>query len=289
MRDLRLSLPGLGRVVIVRDPARIVRFDRRPEVDRQFAAPHSRLARLFRNRITCTLAFDGRFFPALEPRASRAREAATAAMQARLAAHPASDKAVAELAAFIRGEAQASGIDQIVRRGIAEALGVDPEQVTAERAGAARLLARALRFDPLRWFIARRTGRLARAQRELAALCGGDVHTGHAIVAAAPNIVTAAERLRRMHSEEPRPDAQATVRASLSPPLVLRTIESAVPTGEERPIRAGTLLVYRPRGEAAGEDWGDRIFAERRWTACPAQGWVVTWLETAWTRAGGAG
>lgn len=283
----RVRLGPLLDVLVITSVSDVAALDAQPAATRDFARSRAWPARLVGRRFARTLAVRGALYPALRPREDQNRARRSERLRDRL--DGADDAAaIRALTRYIRGEPVDVGIQ--VRRALAAAMEGAPDRIGAADVRAARRVNRAARLDPVRFVLARISGRLQDANARVDAATGGDPWLAHAIVVGAANVVAAAEAMRaRVARGDAAVGAETAVRDALSAPTVLRTL-SAGATISGRSLGPRTFVVLRPKPR--GDAWRSAVFASDRWSACPAENLIVRWLTEAWrgaTSARGAG
>ena len=290
---LRIRLPFVLDVAIVRDDAEMTRLNNDPAIRREVSGRGGILHRLIRKRVE-TLRIDAaRLLPTFEPRADQARATAQRVTEDRLTklaatAQPFDRHAVAALARFVAGHDPAVPVGVTVQHLVGRML--DPAYVaTKESYRAARDVAAVFSACPvtaLRVLWWRLTGRLAASKQRIWDLAKDDPVVIHATAIAMHQVVDSLSRMRRaMRTDGPwdTTPTEAAAWALAAPPRLIR--ECVLKTNGASRFRPGTLLFFRLGTIHQDTESNDLAFSRRQWSECPAHAIVPRLLEEVWAAA----
>ena len=288
----RIRIPLLLDVVLVDDPREMAELNRAPEISRVISGAGGLLHRVIHRRIYDTMRVDAEPLPVFANRASEVRANRQALLEKSLATLDVRGIAFAadvqRLAEYVASGAarvpHGESVQQIVGR-----LFRPDFCATAATYAAARVVSEWPRANPVKALWWRCSGKLARSRELLWNEGGADPACIHAITIAVHNIVGAVERMReaaRDKAAATRP-AHEVVRACLvAPPTLLRSAIAPVRLGSlKRPLRNGTLIVFKLDAMHTRTHDSALAFAEGEWNECPGHAVVPRFLETIWMTA----
>ena len=288
----RIRIPFLVDVVLVDDPREMAELNRSPEISRIIAGDGGFLHRVIHRRIYRTLCVGAEPLPVFAGRASEARATRQATLEKALAHYDVRTPAVA-------GDIERLG--RYVATGVAErSPGVSVQQTvgrlfrpdylaTPATYEAARVISQWPQANPVKALWWRCSGTLARSKALLWEQAAQDPACIHATAIAFHNLVPAVERLRetaRDAAAATRP-AQDVVRACLiAPATLLRSATGPVRVPSlKRPLRKGTLVVFKLGAMHERTHDPALAFARGEWNQCPGHDAVPRLLEAIWTTA----
>src|SRR5215467_250233 len=288
----RIRIPLLLDVVIVDDPEEMIELNRAPEISRVISGAGGLLHRMIHRRIYGTLRVDAEPLPVFANRASEVRANRQTALEKSLITIDVGGSAFAtdvrRLAQYVATGTSdlphGESVQQIVGR-----LFRPDFHATSATYAAARVVSEWPRANPVKALWWRCSGKLARSRELLWNEGGADPACIHAITIAFHNIVATVEHMReaaRDKAAATRP-AHDVVRACLvAPPALLRSAIGPVRVGSlKRPLRNGTLIVFKLDAMHARTHDAALAFAEGEWNECPGHAVVPRFLETIWMTA----
>ena len=287
----RIRVPFLVDLVLVSAPGDIREAGADRRLDRPLMRRGPLINRWLAGRFSRSLRVPAGPLPSARGRDDPERIAINRALFTRLSAAP--DPVIAALSADI---AEAARFVAGKRDGdigpVAQALFAKPFKpafrANARTIGAARTIAGALSsFNPLTLLANGLTGRVGRAQKELAAALDNDPSAVHSAAIAVHNLVDSLIAMRALYAQGGAasiPAEAAASRALFGPPRVIRQAERLTEA------RIGTLnenaLILLSTRDANAKGADDRIaFLSETWSACPAGSFVVALLEAIWRKA----
>jgi len=288
---LRIKIPFVLDLAIVRDDAEMTRLNNEPAIVRHVSGKGGLLHRLIRARIESLPVGEG-LLPALERRDNPARQAAqqeTEQELTRLAqeAQPFDRGAIARLARFVVGD----DLEQPVGVTVQEVIGrmLDPGYKATEASyAAARDVAATFSSCPVAalkvlWWKA--TGRLARSKTLIWRLGRDNPTLIHATAIAMHNVVNSLERMRTAMKTDvwDTPPTQAAACALAAPSRVMR--ECAAGLGGRDALRDGTMIWFKLRKIHKDTENNDLAFSRHQWSQCPAHAIIPRLLEEVWATA----
>lgn len=289
-KPLRLYIPHLLDIVLVRDARQIEWLNQQPDLTRSINPQRSWLHRILHQRLLIDLRMpDGSVLPAFltreDPnRAERQRQLEDRFDRMRGAPGVERD----EIAAFVAGAAGPTASPEIgvsVQQWCGRLFTPDyHSSVPAFEAG--KLLADWMSAPPWRTLAARLSGRLGHAKQQVFDAAQGDPYCVHATTVGTRHITRAVHNLRRAAQ---RPDKRALApddilrECLVVPPALVRACSGQlVVPFLERPLTESSLVVfltaqaYRDTGDV------DTAFMAEGWSACPARNVVPEMLRAVW-------
>ncbi len=285
----RIRIPLLIDLVLVDDLGQIAELDAHPELTRvvQHAGPLGN--RLLSRRIARAFAIGPRPLPTFTDRTDASRARRQRELETRLAAPPndLDGPEVETMVRYVRGQGDPERVGIAVQT-VFGRLFEPTYRASAESYRAACLVRDFPRALPPRSWWWAVSGTLARGQRRLAAVAGGDPPAIHAITNTVHNVVETLTRMRALAAGSGRgvPAGEAVARCLAAPPALLRwcTRATRLP-GLGKPLRRGTLVMMRlDRAHDALRDAASP-FLVGQWNQCPAHRYVTALLEHVWDDA----
>ena len=264
-------------------------------LDREFRTPTALINWLLLKRALSVLAFEGRRFPTMMPRASAASSSERDRLWERLEAKVPSIREgpdeLEPLARCIRGDNPGDQLG-IRAQQLLGSLFSDRFVATSQSWEAARILVAAPRLsNPAKLFWWTVSGKVRRAKRLLAGMVNGDLSAVNAIGIAVHNVVKGLREMQRLHSN-------ASIRSTLSaqeaasqclfaPASVFRQ-STAAGNVNGCPFSRLSLFVLSIGDASRMEGGRSLVFLDESWSRCPAAQWVPAMLEGVWRRASNA-
>jgi len=288
---LRIKIPFVLDLAIVRDDAEMTRLNNEPAIIRHVSGKGGLLHRLIQSRIESLPVGEG-LLPALERRDNPARQVAqqeTEQVLTRLAqeAQPFDRGAIARLAQFVMGD----DLEQPVGVTVQEVIGrmLDPGYKATEASyAAARDVAAVFSSCPVAalkvlWWKA--TGRLARSKALVWRLGRDNPTQIHATAIAMHNVVDSLEHMRAAMKTDvwDTPAAQAAACALAAPSRLMR--ECTAGLGGRGALRDGTMIWFTLRKIHKDTENNDLAFSRHQWSQCPAHAIVPRLLGEVWATA----
>lgn len=284
---IRVRIPGLLDVVLVRDVDQIRWLNQRPEVVRPLPEKASWLHRVVNARLHGDLGFHGGVLPVFRARDDAARAERQVSLEKQFEN---AGGAVAEIADYIAGRSTltAEEIAVTVQRWCGKLFAAQYYADTDTYA-AGKLLAGWAGAPPWRTLIDRWSGRLTEAKTVLARAADGDLHCVHGTSIGAENIVRTVAAMRELAQDSAQASAPADValrECLVSPPAVLRgcTHELQVPF-LDRPLSERTLVVFLVARSFRDSGALSAAFLADSWSRCPAHQVIPEMLRSVWTSA----
>src|SRR5262245_25042233 len=280
----RIRIPLLLDVGVVDNAAEMAWFNGCPDVTRVPSPSGGLVHRVLHRRVAGTLRVGSDLLPAFTARDDQRRAARQAALETDLGKVDLDREPlvsdVRALANYVTGHALGLSLGAAVQQLVGR-LFLPGYTATEESYRAAQVIAEWPRANPLKALWWRWSGRLARSRSLIWTKAGNDPACIHATAIAMHNLVTAVERMRELARNiatrelSPRQAVQASLAA---PPAVLRSAlrPLAVPF-LARPLRTGTLIVFRLEKIHAGARDEALAFLRGEWSQCPAHK-LVPWL-----------
>jgi hypothetical protein len=289
---LILSIPGLVRLAVVRDPDELLRINDAGTVVR----PLSGRGGLFNRSVAAKLAVfrtpDGDIWPAFRDRHDPLRAAHQATLESALSnLEPLLQRIapeIAELGNYIRDGHAHRSMGVVVQQAIGR-LFFAGYVASEESYAAARTLQAWLSAWPLRAYWIRRSGALKAALDRIETASRGDMGCAHATALAMDNIVKSIDLMRELVLRgdnlakiEPQDALLRTLRA---PARVIREARDGDCVGLIR-LRSRTLVLLAVEGarQQRASDPGFAFFANA-WNRCPAHSIVPALLIEVWQAA----
>jgi hypothetical protein len=283
---VRVRIPLLADIVLVKDPGLAARLNDHQSVDRVPARAGPLLNRVLQRRITRELRVNGSLLPAFAGRGDEARRQRQAAMAHWLSARDleAVGGEIEQLARFVRGE---SSLDE-------EERGMTAQRLTARLLDSDYRATREGYRDACtvsEWHrLFSRSGKRRRARQRLWAAAGEDGYVIHGITFAVHNLVDILLEMRRLaalcRDSDPPAAEEVVERCLVAPNRVLRICHADIEMDElDRPLKRGTLLILLLRRMHGGTMLSDRAFSRDAWSRCPAHELIPKVLAEVWDRA----
>jgi hypothetical protein len=288
----RIRIPLLLDVVLVDDPREMVELNRAPEISRVISGSGGLLHRAIHRRIYGTMRVDAEPLSVFADRRSGARANRQATLEKSLATVNARaiafDADVQRLAQYVATGAADVPYAESVQQFVGRLFRPDFRATPATYA-AARVVSEWPRANPVKALWWRCSGKLARSRELLWNEGGADPACIHAITIAFHNIVAAVERLRaaaRDGTAVTRPAHEVVRTCLVAPSTLLRSAIGPVRVGSlKRPLRNGTLVVFKLDAMHTRTHDSGLAFAEGEWNECPAHAMVPRLLEAIWMTA----
>jgi len=288
---LRIKIPFVLDLAIVRDDAEMTRLNNEPAIVRHVTGKGGLLHRLIRARIESLPVGKG-LLPAFERRDNPARHAAqqkTEQELTRLAkeAQPFDRGAIARLARFVVGD----DLEQPVGVTVQEVIGrmLDPDYKATEASyAAARDVAAVFSSCPvaaLRVLWWKVTARLVLSRALIWHLGRYNPTQIHATAIAMHNVVDSLKRMRTAMKTDvwDTPPAQAAAWALAAPSRVMRACTAGL--GGRDGLRDGTMIWFKLRKIHRDTENNDLAFSRHQWSQCPAHAIIPRLLEEVWATA----
>jgi hypothetical protein len=285
----RIRIPFLLDVVLVDDTEEMTELNRRPDVSRVVSAAGGLLHRVIQRRIASTLHVGGRPLPAFAARDDQARVERQARLEDALGrldveSEPfASD--VKRLGRYVNGQAPDVPVGEAVQQVVGR-LFVPTYVATSESYRAAEVIAGWPRANPVKALWWRCSGKLRRSRALIWEKAAHDPACIHATAIAMHNMVSTIDRMREV-ARDPgsrRLTPREAVQACLAAPAgLLRSAsrQARVPF-LARPLRVGSLILFRLRKIHADTKDDSVAFLRGEWSQCPAHQVVPRLLEAVW-------
>jgi hypothetical protein len=283
-----IRIPLLIDLVIVEDPAQIAELNEHPNVSRVVPRVGALLARTIAHRISGTLTVGTERLPAFAGRSDAVRERRQRKLTEGLPVSRAealrSTPEFAELARYVAGGDLPRDVGVVAQQLIGRLFVPDYRASAATYAAAHVIAAWPRALPPQAWWWSV-SGTLERSKRLLWSAAQDDPSAIHATAIAVHNLVDTVKRMRaRLAASGPTESAAEAVRDCLvAPPALLRSCVAETEVSFlDRPLGAGTLVIFRL--QAAYERTRDVgfAFAESGWNECPAHAFVPALLEELW-------
>jgi hypothetical protein len=285
----RIRIPFLLDVVLVDDVEEMTQLNRRPDVARIVSAAGGLVHRVIQRRISGTLHVGRDPLPAFAARDDQSRAERQARLEDALdrldlEREPlASD--IRRLGRYVSGQAPDVPVGEAVQQVVGR-LFVPTYVATAESYRAAEVIAGWPRANPVKALWWRWSGQLRRSRALLWEKAGDNPACIHATAIAMHNVVTTIERMREMARDPgsrtlaPRDAVQACL---VAPAGLLRsaTRQARVPF-LTRPLRVGSLILFRLERIHAGTRDDAVAFLRGEWSQCPGHRIVPRLLEAVW-------
>ena len=288
---LRIKIPFVLDLAIVRDDAEMTRLNNEPAVVRHVSGQGGLLHRLIRARVDSLPVRNGRL-PALERQDDPLRQAAQREAEAALTRlaqepHPFDRGAIARLARFVVGDdlAQPIGVtvQGLVGRMLEPGYTASPESYAAARDVAAVFSSCPVAALRVVWW--RITGRLARSKALIWRLGRDNPILIHATAIAMHHVVDSLTRMRTAMKTDvwDTPPAQAAACALAAPPRLIRQCTAGL--GGRNGLSDGTMIWFNLRAIHKDTENNDLAFSRNQWSQCPAHAIVPKLLEEVWATA----
>ena len=288
----RLRVPPVLDVAIVDDPRQMAELNRSPAVSRVVDGSGGLLHRAIHRRIYRVLHAGGEPLAVFAARESAPRAARQAALTEHLGRCDVGAGPVAGEVGRLARYVATGDIDVPLGVAVQQLAGrlVRPDYVATEATYAAAEVVNAWpRANPLKALAWRWSGKLGRSRTLLWERAGGDPACIHATAIAFHNVVASVERLREAARAGDAPSRRAAdvARSCLvAPSTLLRSVRDDVRVPSlARPLRKGTLLVFKLGAMRVRTRDPALAFARGEWNQCPAHDVVPRLLEAIWTRA----
>jgi len=288
----RCRIPGLVDVYEVSDPEEIEAVNSDPRIDRRFDSRTCPFNWLLIKRSLSVLSYAGNRFPTMCPRESPTRQSAQRALWEHLNLNVAEirlgPRELEPLAHWVRGYGDEKSIGLRAQQLLGR-LFSDTFVATPESWDAATTLVKAPRSSnvaKLIWW--NLSGKVRRAQRQLASMVNNDLSAVNAIGIAVHNLVKSLRQMRLLYSDLnyrlTLSPVDAANRCLVAPASVFR---QATDAGELKgnQFSEGSLFILKIGDTAKLEDAKDLVFMSGSWSSCPGERWVPALLEGVWLRA----
>ena len=287
-KPIRLRVPRIIDVVLIRDREQIQWLNQHPDVTRPLDPSASWLHALIQRRLK-SLGFNSGTLPVFLPRSDAAR----AQRQQKLAqeledARGAPGEERDEIAAYVSGKKEVGDIGETVQRWCGR-LFFAHYHTAQETYEAGQLIAGWPSAPPWRTFVDQLTGKLARAKERVSTAAEGDLHCIHGTTIGMENVARTVRKLRAAakdaHKRTVSPD-DILRDCLVSPPAVLRGCarEISAPFLKD-PLTRQTIVVFLVSRAYAISGELDIAFLADQWSACPAHRVVPEMLRAVWYAA----
>ena len=289
---LIITIPGLVRLALVRDPDELLRVNDAGTVVRPLSGRGGLFNRSVAEKLAVFRAADGDIWPAFRDRHDPLRAAHQTSLESALSnIGPLLERIapeITELGNYVRGGRTPRSMGVVVQQAVGRLF--LPDYVASEESyAAARTLQAWLSAWPLRAAWLRRSGALKAALDHIETTSLSDMACAHATALAMHNIVKSIELMRELalHGDnlaklEPKDAMLRTLRA---PARVVREARDGDFVGLVR-LRSRTLilLAVETARQQRASDPGLTFFAGA-WNQCPAHGLVPALLGKVWEAA----
>lgn len=289
---LIITIPGLVRLALVRNPDELLRVNDAAVVTRSLSGRGGLFNRSVAAKLTVFRAPDGDIWPAFRDRHDPLRAAHQASLESALSKIDALLQQIApeitELGNYVGGRRAHRSMGVVVQQAVGRLF--FPDYLASEESyAAARTLQAWSSAWPLRAAWLRRSGALKAALDRIQTASRGNMACAHATALAMDNIVKSIELMRELalHGDnlakiEPKDALLRTLRA---PARVVRETRDGDFIGLIR-LRSRTLVLLAVENarQQRASDPGFAFFAGA-WNQCPAHGLVPALLSNVWRAA----
>lgn len=285
---LSIRIPGLVKLLVVKDPAEILAVNAAASVDRPLSGRGPLINRPVGNKLKVFRTAGGETWPAFCSRLDPLRIKHSEEVGKKLSDVPGELGRLApeinELAAYVRKVPGARPHGVVVQQAVGR-LFFDDFRASEESYGAAQTLSDWLTAGPVRTLVLRLTGKIQAALDTILVQARGDTACAHGIGLALHNIVDSVELMRKlarstgaMRELSPAEAAQRTLRAPA------RVVREARDSAQAEGVRAGErsiILLSVDSARACSRDSGIAFFSGQ-WNQCPAHAFVPALLAEIW-------
>lgn len=284
----RIRIPLLLDVVMVDDVDQLTTLNRHPAISRVISGHGGLAHRMIQRRIYGTLTVGATPLPVFAGRDDPDRVKAQVGLEAHLTGPVPGEVvprgAIEPLARYVAGEDIGEPIGVAVQQLIGRMF-VPGYAATVESWEAARVIDAWPRANPLKALWWRCTGKLRRSKALIWRLANNNPACIHSTAIALHNVVGALERMREPVAERHGMTAEEVVAACMVTPAGL--LRSCTATVEvpflRKPLRRGTLIMFRLAKIHEAVRTNAVSFAENEWNQCPGHSVVPRLLQAVWT------
>jgi hypothetical protein len=288
---ISIQIPGLLRLVVVREPAKLEAMNMAADIDRPLSGRGGFVNRWIVSKLQPFRTPAGETWPAFCSHLDPLREQRTTALEKKLSDVPAQlqrlSGEIAELAAYVRGTPASRPVGEVVQQAVGRIF-FDDYRASSQSYEAARTLSAWLAAGLVKTLLLRLSGKVPVAVDTVLTHARGNTACAHGTGLALHNIVESIGLMRNLAQSGSRlkelspPDAVSlTLRA---PKRVLREARDATQVEGIRVRARSIVLLYVESARRRGSDPGIAFLTDQR-NQCPAHVFVPALLGEVWKTA----